>query len=161
MTAIDQDCEPDGARPAELAQRIHRRPNRSSGVEHVIDEDRGRAANLEWQIGALHDGRMAERREVVAVEGDVERPDGEPDALVLQDRRRQAMGQWDSPALDADEDQAVRAGLLLDDLVGDANHGSADLIRGHDPTAAHGAPSGLTGPARRLSWPVFEGRARV
>ena len=63
------------------------------------------------------------------------------------------MGERHAAALDADEQQTLGAGLLLDDLVGQADRRSADLVRGHDLTAAHrsfpaslGLPGGLTGP---------------
>ena len=51
---------------------------------------------------------------------------------MLLDRVGQAAGEGDAAALDPDEDEAVGAGLLLDDLVGDADDRPADLVRGHD-----------------------------
>ena len=80
-------------------------------------------------------------------------PTGTVDALVLEDRGGDPAGERHATALDADEEQPVRAGLLLDDLVGEADRRPADLVRGHDLTAAHrsfpaslGLPGGLTGP---------------
>src|SRR5439155_10047116 len=84
-----------------------------------------------------------ERREVVAVEGDVEGPDRQPDTLVGVDLLGQPAREGNAAALDSDEAEAVRAGLLLDDLVGDANDRPADLVRGHDAAARH-----------RSSWPL-------
>src|SRR5204863_859840 len=62
-------------------------------------------------------------------------------------------GEWHAAPLDTDQHQAVRSRLLLDDLVGEADRRPADLVRGHDLTAAHrsfpasrGHPGGLTGP---------------
>ena len=60
-------------------------------------------------------------------------------------------------ALDSDEQQAICAGLLLDDLVGQADRRSADLVRGHDLAAAHRSFLGLTGPPWRPHRAVAEG----
>ena len=105
------------------------------------------------ELRALDDGLLGDEREVVAVERDVERPDRHGRALVLGDGVGDAAGERDAPALDPDEQQAVGAGLLLDDLVGEPDRRAADLVRGHDLTAAHrsfpaslGLVGGLTGP---------------
>ena len=40
-------------------------------------------------------------------------------------------------ALDADECEALRAGLLLDDLMGNPDDGPPDLVPGHDLPVGH------------------------
>ena len=69
-------------------------------------------------------------------------PTGSRDALVLRDRVGDAAGERHAAALDADERQTLGAGLLLDDLVGDADRRAADLLGGHDLAAAHRGPPG-------------------
>ena len=153
VAAIDQDGEADRLRPAEVDQRVHRRPDRPARVQHVVDEDDRPAIDARRQRRALDDRLLGDHRQVVAVERDVERPDRDLDPLVLGDRGRDPAGERDAATLDPDEQQAVGPGLLLDDLVGQADRRAADLVRGHDLTAAHrsfpaspGLPGGLTGP---------------
>src|SRR4029079_18148299 len=85
----------------------------------------------------------------VTIERDVEGPDRHLDALVLGDRGGDPGGERDATTLDADQQQAIGAGLLLDDLVGQPDRRPADLVRGHDLTAAHRSFLGLTGPPWR------------
>ena len=157
MAAIDEDGEPDRPRPPELAQRVHRGAHRAAGVQHVVDEHDGGVVDLERHVRALDERRVAEPR-VVAVELDVERADGDVRALVLRDRRGEPPCEGNAAALDADEHEPGRAGLLLDDLVGDADHRPADLIRGHDPAAVHrcSLPASLGHPPAH--GPAIEGR---
>src|SRR5262245_60539325 len=39
VAAVDEDRQTNGAWPSEVHQRIHRRPDRSTRVQHVVDED--------------------------------------------------------------------------------------------------------------------------
>ena len=137
VAAVDEDREADRLGPPEVDQRVHRRPDRAARVQDVVDEDDRAAVEVERDLGALDDRLLGDERQVVAVEGDVERADGELGALVLEDRRRDAMGERDAAALDADQDEALGAGLLLHDLVRDAGHRAADVLVGHDPAAGH------------------------
>ena len=176
MAAIDEDGEADRLRPAEVDEGVHRRPDRAAGVEDVVDEDDRRPVQVERQVRALHDRLLGDERQVVAVEGDVERPDRDRGRLVLGDRGGDPAGERHAAALDAHEDQSGRPRLLLHDLVGDADRGPADLVRGHDLTAAHrsfpglaGHSSGLSGPSKGLvrsipggcRSPAAGGRSRV
>ena len=80
MAAIDEDREADRLRPPEVDEGVHRGPDRAAGVQDVVDEDDRRAVQVEREVGALDDGLLGDERQVVAVEGDVERAD--------RDRRR-------------------------------------------------------------------------
>ena len=128
MAAVDEHGEPDRLRPAEVDEGVHRRPDRPTGVEDVVDEDDRRSVEVERQVRALDDGLLGDEREVVAVERDVERADRDVDALVLGDRGGDPTGKRDAAALDPDEGQTGGARLLLDDLV--ARSGSS---RGGSP----------------------------
>ena len=105
------------------------------------------AVEVERQVGALDDRLLGDQREVVAVERDVERADREADALMLRDRVGEPMGERDAAALDADEREALGAGVLLDDLVADADGRAPNLLGGHDLPAAHRRED------TRASWP--------
>ncbi len=92
MAAVDEHREADRLRSTEVDEGVHRRPDRPTGVEDVVDEDDRRAVEVERQVRALDDRLLGDEREVVAVERDVERPDRDVDALVLGDRRRRSDG---------------------------------------------------------------------
>ena len=98
----------DGARPPEVHQGVHRGPDRPARVEDVVDDDERQAVEVERQVGAFDDRLVGDEREVIAVEGDVERPDGDGDAFVRSDGRGHAVGEGDAAALDADEGQVRR-----------------------------------------------------
>ncbi len=153
MAAIDEHRQADRLRPAEVDERVHRGADRPAGVQHVVDEDDRPAVDARRQLRALDDRLLGDHRQVVAVERDVERPDRDVDALVLGDGRGDAAGERHAAPLDADEQQAVGARLLLDDLVGKADRRATDLVGGHDPASGHrsfpasqGHAGGLTGP---------------
>ncbi len=163
VAAVDEDREPDGLGPPEVDQRVHRRPDRAARVQDVVDEDDRAAVEVERDLGPLHDWLLGDQRQVVAVEGDVERANRDLGALVLEDRRRQPVGERDAAALDADQREPLGAGLLLHDLVRDAGDRAADVLVGHDPAAGHRRGlrrrrrrteqvllPGLTGPPRPL-----------
>ena len=73
--------------------------------------------------------------EVVAVERDVEGAVRDVDTGELVDLVGEPGGQGDAAGRDAEQDDARRVGTvqggLLDDLVGDAGNGPADVRRGH------------------------------
>src|SRR5262249_49438853 len=151
MAPVDEHGQADRLRPPEVDQRVHRRPDRATGVEDVVDEDDGGSIEGERQIRALHARLAGHEREVVAVEGDVERADGDRGHLVLRDRGGDPAGERHAAALDADEGEPGGSRLLLDDLVGDADRRAADLVRGHDLAARHRSFPRLTGRSRSLS----------
>ena len=68
-------------------------------------------------------------------------PTGRLDPFVLGDRLGDPVGERDAAALDPDERQTGRAGLLLDDLVGDPDRRPADLVRRHDLAPGHPGPA--------------------
>jgi hypothetical protein len=56
---------------------------------------------------------------------------------VLLDRLGHTLSKRNAAALYADEGQALRAGLLLDDLMGYPNDGSPDFVPRHDLPVGH------------------------
>ena len=75
MAAIDERREPHRARPAVVGQCVEGGAHRPPGVEHVVDEDDDPPADIDLEVRALDDRGVREPGEVVAVVGDVERPD--------------------------------------------------------------------------------------
>ena len=128
MAAVDEHRQADrrgrpNSRSASIAARTVRPVYRTSSTSTTVASSISNGTSVPFTCG-----RVAEPR-VVAVELDVERADGDVRALVLRDRLGEAARERDAAALDADEHEPGRAGLLLDDLVGDADHRPADLVR--------------------------------
>jgi len=137
---------------AEVDEGVHGGPDGAARVQDVVHQHDRAPVDVERDLGALDDGLLGDHREVVAVERDVQRPDRDLDALVLGDRLGDPAGQRHASALDPDQHQPGRAGLLLDDLVGDARDRAADVLGGHDPAPGHGdhlrRRTGLAPPSR-------------
>ena len=66
---------------------------------------------------------------------------------------RDAVRERDAAPLDADQRQVVRAAVLLDDLVADADERPAHLVGGHDPARALAQGLLLSSSAHRLAAP--------
>ncbi len=166
VTAVDEHGQADRLRPPEVDERVHRGADRPSRVQHVVDEDDGPPVDARRQLRALDHGLLRDQREVVAIEGDVERPDRHLCPLVLEDRRGDPPRERHAATLDADQQQAVRARLLLDDLMGEADRRATDLVGGHDPASGHtllpaslGHTGGLTGPRPKGQCEGYRGDA--
>jgi hypothetical protein len=105
-------------RSTRTARRIRSgRPDRPSGEEDVVAEDDGLPLDREVDLGPLQDGRAGNRREVIAVERDVEEPDGNPDLFRGQDVLRQAAGERDAPRPDSHQREGIGPVKGLDDLA--------------------------------------------
>ena len=161
MAPVDQHRQADRLRPPEIDQRVHRGPDRAARVQHVVDEDDRPTVDARRQLGALDDGLLGDQREVITVERDVERPDRHLDAFVLADRVGDPPRQRDATTLDPDQQQAVGARLLLDDLVGEADRRATDLVGGHDPASGHRSFPASQGHAGGLTGPRPKGHRRI
>ena len=99
-----------------------------------------RALDVERQVGVLDDrlGRARDdahrtaRRDVVAVEGDVEVARRVLAAAELAEQLVDAGPEVGAAGVDADDGELRRAGVLLEDLVGDAHHRAPHLVGRQD-----------------------------
>jgi hypothetical protein len=130
VAPVDQHGELHGPRAAQVVQRVEGGPDGPPGEQHVIDEDHGLAVHAARRnLGALQrPGRS--QPQVVAVQGDVERPDRGRVALELADPVGQPAGQVDATGGDAEQHEALAAVGALEDLVRDPGQRPADLIGG-------------------------------
>ena len=122
VAAIDQHDQLDGARPAEVDERVERGADRAPGVEHVVDQQDATVVDRERHFGAPHHRLRPHRlaHQVVAVERDVERAGRHVAAGDLAQRGGDAARQRHPARADADERELVEAAVPLDDLMGDA-----------------------------------------
>ncbi len=120
MAAVDQDRQAHGPRPAVVGQLVERGPHGAAGIEDVVAEHHHLVFDLEGRWLPLTTGRGADRRQVVAVEGDVERADGELLALHPLDLLGQPLGQRQAAGADADQAQVADIRMALEQLAGHA-----------------------------------------
>ena len=73
VAAVDEHRQLDGARAADVAQRVERGADRAAGEEHVVDEDHQRVVDAAGgDLGRAPSARGGLQAQVVAVHRDVE-----------------------------------------------------------------------------------------
>ena len=148
MAAVDEHRQLDRCRPADITQCVERRADRTTGIEHVVDEDHKTAVDAPGGYRGLlqRSGRL--EVQVVPVQGDVEPAVGDGSAAEFVDFLGEPIRQRDTASRDTQQDDTRRVGTVqggfLDDLVGDAGNGSTDVRIGHKFTV--GDAQELPGP---------------
>ena len=149
VAAVGQDGELHARRPAVVEQRLDRRAHGAPGEEHVVDDDHGRPGHVEVQVRGV-DGRRVggPAAQVVAVEADVEVAQRDVGLEQVGEQVAQPRGEQRAPAVDAHDRQRRRGiGVLLDDLVRDADERAAHVVPVEDDLLlGHGLLPGLSGP---------------
>jgi hypothetical protein len=126
MAAVGQHGELHARRAAVVEQRVDRGADGAPRVEHVVDEHDRVVLERERQVARADLGGVA-RRDVVAVERDVELPGGNLGLEQVGDEPVQPRRQMGAAPVDADErDRPV--GVLLDDLVRDPHERAPDVV---------------------------------
>ena len=145
MAAVGEDGELDSFGPPVFEERIDRRPNGASRVEHIVDEDHRQAFELEVELRVAHERLRPARSlagahvDVVAMEGDVELAEVELAARALGDQAAQALGERNAARVDADERDGLDVLVPLDHLVGDARKRPLDALGvEQDASGRHG-----------------------
>src|SRR5438132_4179711 len=129
VAPVDEHGQADRARTTVVDERIHRRADRAAGEEDVVHEHDHAVVHAERDRGLAHHRRVADAREVVAVERDVKRAERDSDALVLADRVAQSLRERVATRADTDDGEGRKVTLALDDLVRDAVDRPADVVR--------------------------------
>ena len=173
VAAVDQDGELDGARPAEVVERVERGADGAAGEQHVVDQhDHPAVDALGGQLGAARArgrGAAAGRRGTSSRRGSRPAP-GAPSTCAM--RRGEPAGQRDAAGGDAEQDQVVGALGAFEDLVRDPGQGPGDVAGSRTILAAAGsqpvAPPPAPPAASRVASPVARwlhgftgGRART
>jgi hypothetical protein len=159
VAAVDQGGELDARGPAVLEERLDGGADRPARVEDVVAEDARHPLEREVEAGGANDGLRVERRvaaahvHVVAMEGDVERPERHLATGELRDQPAEPLRERDAARVDPDERDGLEIRVALDDLVRDAGDRAPERLsvqqelvrlcrRSHDRLL-----SGLTGPS--------------
>ena len=130
MPAVHQHGQLHRGRTADVHERVERGADGAARVQHVVHEDDVLAVEIEEDVGGVHLGSEM-RREVVAVEADVELAERHLRALDGLDLLGQALGEQIAPRHDADERDVARALVRLEDLMRNARQRPLDLVRVH------------------------------
>src|SRR5271155_2649073 len=132
VAAIDQRQKLHAARPAMIEERVERSAHCATGVEHIIDENDIASVDVETESAWIDDRTHVFRREVIAIEADVENANVHGVLLNLPDQRAQSLGKRNAAPLHSNQPEIVTAIVLLDDLVGEPDECSLDFGGGHD-----------------------------
>ena len=85
----------------------------------------------------VDDGLRLRGRPVISVEGEIKGADGDFSLLEKLDVAGEAMGEGNAASAHTDEDEGIGGLVLLDDFMGNAGEGAADVIRAHDDFFSH------------------------
>src|SRR6266849_7494336 len=129
VAAVDEHCQLNRARTAEVHQGIHRGARRAAVVDDVVNEHHDLAVDL-WHIRLAAVRGHAEVA-VVAMLADVERAHRDRRPLELHQAVRQPAGEVVSLGHDANKHQVACAAIALQDLVRDPRQRAPDLLRVH------------------------------
>ena len=128
VTTVHEDGESDRARASVIDERIHRRADGAAGEEDVVDEDDNAVVDGERDLRLTHHRRVADARQVVAVERDIDRAERKIDAFVRAYGLTDPRGERVATRADADDREKGKIALTLDDLVRDPGNGAADVV---------------------------------
>jgi hypothetical protein len=128
VTAIDKHRETDRAGAAIVDERIHRGPDGASGEQNVIHENDDLVVDREVQRRLADDRRVADAREVVPIERDVERTEWNGRVLVRADGVAQPDGQDVAARADTDDGETGEFAVAFDDLVRDPGNGATNIV---------------------------------
>jgi hypothetical protein len=132
VAAVGEHGEPHDARPAEVGQRVERRTDGASGVQHVVDEHHDLVVDAARRDVGVHGAAGRLPPQVVAVHRDVEGADGDRGALDLLDEGGQPAGEGHPARRDAQHHEVGRTLVVLEDLVRDAPQDAGHVGLGHD-----------------------------
>jgi len=145
MAAVHENGKADRTRTPVIDKRIHGRADGAAGEEHVVDEHDDAVVDGERDLGLAHHRRVADTRQIVTVEGDIDRAERKIDAFVraygLANARRERIAARANP----DDREKGEIAVALDDLVRDPRDGAADVLR-TEQRSYLALLSGLAGP---------------
>ena len=103
MAAVDEHRETDRPWAPVIDERVHRGADRASGEQDVVHEHDDLVVDREVQRRLVDDRGVADAREIVAVQRDVERAEWHRRVLVRADRIAQPCGQHVAARPDTDD----------------------------------------------------------
>ena len=127
VPSVNEDCKLHAGGAAEIAQRIERRADGAAGEQNIVDKHDGQSVDVEANVGRVNlGGKM--RREIIAIEADVERAERYVGAFDLLDLTRKAMSEQIASGEDSHQGDVRGTMVGLENLVRDARERSLDFV---------------------------------
>lgn len=127
MPSIDYDRELNLSSSSKVTQGIQCCSNRSTGKQHVIDQDNyfsgeisGDVRRRFWEYGSKSD--------VISVERHVERADRRSFSFDFEKEFTEPLGDQDATGLQSNQDDVFEATVSLDDFVRHSKNGTAEVV---------------------------------
>ena len=133
MTAVDEHGQLHAPRPPVIKKCVERGADSAAGEEHIVADDHIAALDVDADGAWGYHRANIRRRQIVAVELDVEHAGVDSAFLDSGDQLAQPLGQRNAAPLDADQGQVGAAIALFNNLVGQAHQRALDLGGGHQP----------------------------
>ncbi|SPF37378.1 hypothetical protein SBA1_180006 [Candidatus Sulfotelmatobacter kueseliae] len=132
MSAVNQHAELHAPRPPVLKERIERGAGSAAGEQNIVYHHDVLFLDLKPNLFLLHHGLRPQGREIVAIEGDIERSDGDLGILDAGDDLAQPLGQGHAAAANSDQPQGVDASVLFHDLICQPHQRALNFRCGHE-----------------------------
>lgn len=142
MAAIGENGELNCRRPAEIGECVERGSNGPPGVENIIDQHNRHPSQIDGEVGGVQFWCRS-CVEVVPMEADVERANGNVAVLDLPHCLSDSDRQGNASSVDAHDHEAIGAAISLDDLMSDSLENSGYIVGIQD--TRHGLPAGVGG----------------
>ena len=98
--------------------------DRTAREKNVVNENNVLVPDVEADVRFLDHRFGAEGGEVIAIERDIKRADGDWGIFHALDDLSQALGQGHAAATDSDQTQGLDAAVFFNDFMGEANQGA-------------------------------------
>ena len=131
MPTIDEHTQLNAPWPPVGEKSIQSRSRSTASEEHIVDQHDVLILNVKSDFLLVHHGFRTHGRQVVAVERDVERPDGNFCIFDASHDFPQALGNRNSTATDTNQAQRFDAAILFHDFIGQTYKRALDLRSGH------------------------------
>lgn len=142
MTAVNENCQLDAARTAQVHNGVQSGADGATRVQDVVHQNDALVVDAEGNVGSVDRGSEVSRI-VIAIEADVQAAERNVNTLDLLDRLGELLCQKVAARDDADQSEVFTALVALENLVRDAGHRSVDGGLVHDDRLGEVVPIDL------------------
>src|SRR5580692_788082 len=118
MAAVNQHAEANAFGAAEVEETVHGGADGAAGVEHIVHDHQVAIIHAETDFVRVHYRLRAHGGKIVAVERDVYGADWNIHAGEILDGFRQALGERNASAANADQREVFGAAAFFHDFMG-------------------------------------------
>jgi putative copper resistance protein D len=125
-TSIYEHRQGDALGPTKVRQLVQRRADRSTGIQHVVDDDDPFAFDVDWNLCRSDDRTRTYCLQVIAIQRDIERAARDLRLLAIEDVGYNSRRELNPAALNSDDHEVVGPLVQLENLVSHASQRSVD-----------------------------------